>query len=199
MVYGYIRVSTTKQTVQNQKLAIKDYCRKNRLRHINWVSETISGTKQIRKRELGKLLDVVTSEDVIIITEISRLGRSMLMIFEVLQIFLEKGVKVIAIKEGFTIEDNIQTKLLVFCFGLSSELERSLLSERTKLGLERARKEGKHIGREKGQKPKRYKLTGKAAYIRRERAKGRSINDLANELCLQWSTLKKFMKNNKIN
>ena len=143
MVYGYIRVSTAKQTVQNQKIAIKDYCKKNKLRKINWVAETISGTKKIEKRELGKLLNKVTSEDVIVITEISRLGRSMLMIFEVLQTLIEKQVKVIAVKEGFTIEDNLQTKLLVFCFGLSAELERSLLSERTKLGLERAKKEGK--------------------------------------------------------
>lgn len=199
MVYGYIRVSTAKQTVQNQKIAIQDYCKRNKLRKINWVAETISGTKKIEKRELGKLLNKVTSEDVIVITEISRLGRSMLMIFEVLQTLIEKQVKVIAVKEGFTIEDNLQTKLLVFCFGLSAELERSLLSERTKLGLERAKKEGKQIGREKGQKPKRYKLTGKAAYIRRERVKGRSINGIANELGVQWLTLKNFMKNNKIN
>ncbi len=198
MVYGYIRVSTVKQTVQNQKLAIREYCRKNRLRNIVWVSETISGTKNVEKRKLGGLLKGVNKGDVIVITELSRLGRSMLMILEVLQSLLDKGVTIIAIKEGFVLADNMQTKVLAFAFGLSAELERSLLSERTKLGLERARKQGKRIGRLKGQKPKRYKLTGKAAYIRREREKGRSKNSLAKELGVQWSTMQNFMKMNRI-
>lgn len=198
MIYGYIRVSTAKQTVQNQKLAIREYCRRNRLRNIQWVAETISGTKKVEKRKLGDLLKEVNTGDVIVITELSRLGRSMLMILEVLQGLLDKGVTIIAIKEGFVLADNMQTKVLAFAFGLSAELERTLLSERTKLGLERARKQGKRIGREKGQKPKRYKLTGKAAYIRREREKGRSKNSLAKELNVQWSTMQSFMKANRI-
>ena len=136
--------------------------------------------------------------DVIVITELSRLGRSMLMILEVLQGLLDKGVTIIAIKEGFVLADNMQTKVLAFAFGLSAELERTLLSERTKLGLERARRQGKRIGREKGQKPKRYKLTGKAVYIRRERDKGQSKNSLAKELGVQWSTMQSFMKANSI-
>ena len=132
MLYGYIRVSTDMQTVQNQKLAIKDYCRKHRLHNIVWYSETISGTKRVEKRELGKLTNTVQSGDTIIITELSRLGRSMLMILQVCQKLLDMNVKVIVIKEGFTIEDNLQTKVLIFAFGLSAELERTLLSERTK-------------------------------------------------------------------
>lgn len=130
----------------------------------------------------------------IIITELSRLGRSITMILNVLQILLEKQVKVIAIKEGYELGDNIQSKVLAFAFGLSAELERTLLSERTKLGLERARKQGKHIGRKKGQKPSKYKLTGKAAYIRRERKQGRSKNSLAKELNVTWITLNNFIK-----
>lgn len=198
MVYAYIRVSTTYQTVQNQKLAIREYAKYHRLRNIQWIAETISGTKQPEKRKLGELLIKVQKDDVIIITEISRLGRSITMILNVLQTLLDKGVKVIAIKEGFELGDNIQSKVLAFAFGLSAELERTLLSERTKLGLERAKKEGKQIGRRKGQKPKRYKLTGKCAYIKRERENGRSKLSLANELSVTWVTLNKFMQAHKI-
>lgn len=194
MNYAYIRVSTSTQTVQNQKLAIKDYAKNHRIHNITWIAETISGTKQPEERKLGNLIDTVSSGDMIIITELSRLGRSITMILNVLQILLEKQVKVIAIKESYELGDNIQSKVLAFAFGLSAELERTLLSERTKLGLERARKQGKHIGRKKGQKPSKYKLTGKAAYIRRERKQGRSKNSLAKELNVTWITLNNFIK-----
>lgn len=198
MNYAYIRVSTSTQTVQNQKLAIKDYARYHKIHNINWISETISGTKRPEERKLGNLINSVSSGDIIIITELSRLGRSITMILNVFQLLLEKNVKVIAIKEGYELGDNIQSKVLAFAFGLSAELERTLLSERTKLGLERARKQGKHIGRKKGQKPSRYKLTGKAAYIKRERILGRSKNSLAKELNVTWVTINKFMKKYKI-
>lgn len=198
MTYGYIRVSTDKQTVKNQKLAIKDYARHHRLHNIKWYAETISGTKTVDKRIIGELLNTIKDGDTVIITELSRLGRSMFMILEIIKIFINKNVKVIAIKEGFTIEDNIQSKVLIFAFSLSAELERTLLSERTKLGLERARKEGKHIGRRKGQKPTKYKLSGKKAYIRRELEKGKSKSALARELNVSWNTLNEFIKKNKL-
>lgn len=198
MNYAYIRVSTSYQTVQNQKLAIKQYSKFHKIHNIIWISETISGTKNPEKRKLGHLLNIVKSGDLIIVTELSRLGRSMVMIFDVLQLLLEKNIKVIAIKEGYELGDNIQSKVLAFAFGLSAELERTLLSERTKLGLERARKQGKQIGRKKGQKSKKYKLTGKASYIKRERQNGRSKLSLAKELNVTWETLSVFMKKNRI-
>ena len=198
MIYAYIRVSTNYQTVQNQKIAIRAYAKYHRLHNIVWVSETISGTKNPEKRKLGELLISVKDGDTIIVTELSRLGRSLMMILNVLQSLLEKNVRVIAIKEGYELGDNIQSKVLAFAFGLSAEIERTLLSERTKQGLERARKQGKHIGRKKGQKPKKYKLTGKAAYIKRERSSGRSKLSLAKELGVTWVTLNKFMAKNRI-
>lgn len=194
MLYGYIRVSTEKQTVKNQKMAIRAYCRQRRLHNIEWVAETISGTKKPEKRKLGGLLATVQQDDMIIVTELSRLGRSMIMILDVLQLLLEKHVRVIAIKEGYELGDNIQSKVLAFAFGLSAEVERQLLSERTKLGLARARKQGKRLGRMKGQKPKRYKLTGKGAYIRRELEAGRTKASLARELGVTWSTLQRHLR-----
>ncbi len=198
MNYAYIRVSTNYQTVQNQKIAIREYAKYHRIHNIVWIAETISGTKNPEKRKLGNLLNAANEGDTIIVTELSRLGRSMMMILEVLQLLLEKNVKVIAIKEGYELGDNIQSKVLAFAFGLSAEIERTLLSERTKQGLERARKMGKQIGRRPGQKPKKYKLTGKGAYIRRQRNEGRSKLSLAKEFGVTWVTLNKFMIKNKI-
>lgn len=198
MNYAYIRVSTNYQTVQNQKIAIREYAKYHRIHNIIWIAETISGTKNPEKRKLGNLLNDANEGDTIIVTELSRLGRSMMMILEVLQLLLEKNVKVIAIKEGYELGDNIQSKVLAFAFGLSAEIERTLLSERTKQGLERARKMGKQIGRRPGQKPKKYKLTGKGAYIRRQRNEGRSKLSLAKEFGVTWVTLNKFMIKNKI-
>lgn len=198
MNYAYIRVSTNYQTVQNQKIAIREYAKYHRIRNIIWIAETISGTKNPEKRKLGNLLSAANEGDTIIVTELSRLGRSMMMILDVLQMLLEKNVKVIAIKEGYELGDNIQSKVLAFAFGLSAEIERTLLSERTKQGLERARKMGKQIGRRPGQKPKKYKLTGKGAYIKRERNNGRSKLSLAKELNVTWITLNKFMQRYKI-
>lgn len=198
MNYAYIRVSTNTQTVQNQKLAIRRYAKYHRIRNIEWVAETISGTKKPEKRKLGELLEKVKPGDAIIITELSRLGRSLIMILDILQKLLDKQVRVIALKEGYELGDNLQSKVLAFAFGLSAEIERTLLSERTKQGLERAKKEGKQIGRRPGQRPKKYKLKGKAAYIKRERAIGRSKASLARELGVSWSTLNHLMRQKRI-
>lgn len=168
MNYAYIRVSTDKQTVENQKLVIRQYAKQHHLTKIQWVAETISGTKEPAKRKLGSLLKETKEGDVVIITELSRLGRSLIMIFNVLQTFLEKQVKVIAIKENYELGDNVQSKVLAFAFGLSAEIERQLISERTKAGLERARKNGKQIGRKPGVSPKNYKLTGKEREIKKK-------------------------------
>ena len=195
MIYGYVRCSTRGQSIESQKLAIKNYCKFHRLRKIQWISETISGTKQPEKRKLGDLLKSAAENDVIIITELSRLGRSLMMILDVLQILLEKKVKVIAIKEGYELGDNIQSKVLAFAFGLSAELERTLLSERTKLGLEKARKQGKQIGRRKGQKPNFYKLTPYRYKIRKWLKEGRSKRSIAKECGVTWCTLDRFIKN----
>ena len=193
MVYGYIRVSTGKQTLENQKLQIRRYCRERRLHHIQWIAETVSGMRRPEKRKLGMLLEAVRKDDVVVIAEISRLGRSMLMILDVLQTFFDRGVQVRAIKEGYELGDNIQSKVIAFAFGLSAEIERQLISERTKAGLERAVRQGKRLGRPKG-KAGRCKLSGKCGYIRRERAKGKSKSAIARDLCVTRATLSTFMR-----
>lgn len=196
MIYGYIRVSTSSQTVENQKIQIKNYCRDKRLHNVVWFSETISGTKMPEKRKLGELLKVVSDGDTVIVTEVSRLGRSMMMIMNVLDDCLKNGVKVIAIKENFVLDNSIACKALMFAFGLSAEIERTLISERTKAGLERARKRGKKIGRAVGEKPRRFKLTPYKRKIRKYMKEGRSIYGMAKEFGVCWSTMKSFCEVN---
>ena len=198
MVYGYIRVSTDGQTTENQKIIIKNYCKFRRLHHIRWISETVSGIKNPEKRKLGQLLRDVNSGDIVIITEISRLGRSLMMIMNVLQTFMDRGVQVRAIKEGYELGDNIQSKVLAFAFGLSAEIERQLISDRTKAGLMRAVKAGKKLGRPKGKKSSHYKLTGKGGQICRARIAGKSKSEIARELGVTWITLHRYMIKRKL-
>ena len=142
-VYGYIRVSTQLQHTENQKIEIEKYCANHNISSIEFISEKISGTKSYKKRKLGNLLNALEKDDVLIVTELSRLGRSLMMIFDVLNQLLTIGVKVYAIKENYELGDNIQSQVLTFAFGLSAQIERDLLSERVKMGQQRALKEGK--------------------------------------------------------
>lgn len=193
MNYGYIRVSTDTQTTENQRLAIEDWCSQNN-KHIDcWISETISGTKQPKDRKLGGLLDKLQEGDVLVITELSRLGRSLTMIFGEIEILLEKKVKLYAIKENFILQDDINSKVLVFAFGLSAEIERQLISERTKQGLARARANGKQIGHPKGYRLYNCKLREHEAEIRSHVAAGGSVYAISRKYKVKWQTAKRFI------
>ena len=150
MVYGYVRVSTDKQTVDNQRFEIERFAQKQQLQIDGWIEETISGAKNYTKRELGRLLKKVRKGDLIICAELSRLGRSLFMIMEILNICMNKECRVWTIKDGYRLGDDIQSKVLAFAFGLSAEIERNLISERTKEALARKKAEGIVLGRPKG-------------------------------------------------
>ena len=132
-----------------------------------WIEETISGTKSYNKRELGKLLKSVQKGDLIICAELSRLGRNLFMIMEILNICMTKECRVWTIKDNYRLGDDIQSKVLAFAFGLSAEIERNLISQRTKEALARKKAEGIVLGRPKGRKsaPEKYKLHGKKSLI----------------------------------
>ena len=167
MIYGYIRVSSDKQTVENQRFEINNFCKKDKLIINGWIEETISGTKSYNKRELGKLLKSVQKGDLIICAELSRLGRNLFMIMEILNICMTKECRVWTIKDNYRLGDDIQSKVLAFAFGLSAEIERNLISQRTKEALARKKAEGIVLGRPKGRKsaPEKYKLHGKKSLI----------------------------------
>uniref|UniRef100_UPI00402A65FE master DNA invertase Mpi family serine-type recombinase n=1 Tax=Turicimonas muris TaxID=1796652 RepID=UPI00402A65FE len=141
-IYGYIRVSSDKQTVENQRFEINKFCQNENIKVDGWIEETISGTKAYNKRQLGKLLQKIRKDDIIICAELSRLGRSLFMIMEILNICLSKEAKVWTIKDNYRLGDDIQSKVLAFAFGLSAEIERNLISQRTKEALARKKAEG---------------------------------------------------------
>jgi len=130
-----------------------------------WIEETISGTKAYNKRELGRLLERVEKDDLIICAELSRLGRNLFMIMEILNICMNKECKVWTIKDNYRLGEDIQSKVLAFAFGLSAEIERNLISQRTKEALARKRAEGVVLGRPMGRKSSRVKLSGKEQEI----------------------------------
>jgi DNA invertase Pin-like site-specific DNA recombinase len=166
MTYGYIRVSSDKQTVENQRYEINKFAKCNGIQINGWIEETISGTKNYDKRKLGDLLDKVQADDLIICAELSRLGRTLFMIMDILNICMNKYCRVWTIKDNYRLGDDIQSKVLAFAFGLSAEIERNLISQRTKEALARKRAEGVVLGRPIGSKSAKVKLSGKEDFIR---------------------------------
>lgn len=196
MIYGYIRVSTDKQTVENQKYEITKFCEHNNLTVASWIEETISGTKRISERKLGILLKKLESGDILICTEISRLGRNMFMIMSILNYCMEKEIRVWTIKDNYRLGDDITSKVLAFAFGLSAEIERNLISQRIKEALERKRKEGIKLGRPKGRFSSHYKLSGKEKTILKMLSEGKSKVYISKKMRVNRNTLSTFIKNN---
>jgi DNA invertase Pin-like site-specific DNA recombinase len=194
MNYGYIRVSTDKQTVENQRFEISRFAAGEGITIDGWIEETISGTKNYDKRKLGALLKDVKEGDLIICSELSRLGRSLFMIMEILSLCMSKGCRVWTVKDSYRLGDDIQSKVLAFAFGLSAEIERNLISQRTKEALDRKRAEGVTLGRPKGALSKTVKLSGKEEAIRILLAEGTNYAQIARLLHVDRSTLTRFVK-----
>ncbi len=160
-----------------------------------WIEETISGTKAYNKRELGKLLKRVEKGDLIICAELSRLGRNLFMIMEILNICMTKECRVWTIKDNYRLGDDIQSKVLAFAFGLSAEIERNLISQRTKEALARLKSEGKPIGRSKGRRNNRLnaKCESKHRFIVKELSEGVSIPIIALKIKVARGTLYRYL------
>ena len=197
MIYGYIRVSSDKQTVENQRFEINNFCKREDMAVEGWIEETISGTKAYSKRELGKLLDKVSKGDLIICAELSRLGRNLFMIMEILGICMSKECRVWTIKDNYRLGDDIQSKVLAFAFGLSAEIERDLISQRTKEALARRKAEGVVLGRPKGRKssPEKYKLHSKDILIRELLKANVPKRQIAKICKVDRNTLDRYIKN----
>ena len=199
MTYGYIRVSTDKQIVENQMYEIRKYAKKEGIKIDKFFEETISGTKTLEKRELGKLLKKIKKDDTIIVSELSRLGRSFYMIMEILNMCLTRGATIISIKENFKTGDNIESKVIAFAFSLSAEIERQLISQRTKEALSLLKAQGKHLGRKKGSKNKTNVYLQNQSKINLMLEKNISISCIAKKLKIHRNTLYKYINNIKIN
>ena len=198
MVYGYIRVSTDKQNTENQRFEILKFADYRKFKVNNWIEETISSKKKLEQRKLSVLLKNIKKNDILIISELSRLGRSLMEIMTILNSLMEKSVKVFAIKEGYELGNNINSKVLAFAFGLSAEIERQLISQRTKEALARKKSEGKILGRPKGSLSKETKLTGKEKIIQEFLKKNVSVATMARILEVNRLTLSNFIKSRNL-
>ena len=194
MIYGYIRTSTDKQNNENQHYEIEEFAKNNNIKIDKWIEETISSKKDLEERKLGKLLKKIKQDDIIIASELSRLGRNLLQVMSILHHCMNIGCQVWTIKDNYRLGTDIQSKVLAFAFGLSAEIERTMISQRTKRCLDRLRAEGKHIGRSKGSKNKSTKLSGKTDLIKTLLSQNISKTQIAKMLKVNYTTLYRFIK-----
>lgn len=195
MIYGYIRVSTDKQTVENQRYEINQFCERNTIVVDKWIEETISGSKDVDDRKLGKLLKKMKKDDTLICSELSRLGRNLLMIMGILNECMNRDIKVWTIKDNYRLGSDINSKVLAFAFGLSAEIERNLISQRTKEALARKKAEGVILGRPKGSKSIKTKLSGHEKQIHDLLENKVSYSAIARILGVHRLTVSSFAKN----
>lgn len=192
MIYGYIRVSTDHQNVENQRFEIEAFAGRNNLNVEKWVEETISSKKKLNERKLSKLLSKLKKGDVLIATELSRLGRNMLEVMGILKECLERDCQIWTLKENYRLGSDIQSKVLAFAFSLASEIERQLISDRTRESLKRVKEQGKHIGRPRGSTYR--KLAKKHNKIKELLDKNVSKAEIARLLECDWNTLHRYIK-----
>ncbi len=196
-VYGYLRVSTDKQDYDNQKIGVEALAEKLGLPIESWiVDDGVSGTKEPEKRKLGKLLRKIRTGDVIICSELSRLGRKLFMVISILEHCMKIGAKVFTVKDGYELGDNVQSKVLAFAFGLVAELEREMISKRTKEALQRRKANGKRLGRPFGSRNKKHALDGKENKIAELLNQGLSVVQVAQQLKVSSVTLYAYLKSN---
>lgn len=198
MIYCYLRVSTDTQDVNAQKIGIQDFLKAKEMPgDIQWVmDEGISGAVDWRKRKLGKILKQATKGDVLVFSEISRIARRLVLVLEVIKECTEKGVSIYTVKDRYTLEDTIQSKVLVTVMGLAAEIERDLLRQRTKEGLRIALAKGKILGRPKGSKTniEKRSLYGKDDVIIDMRLRGMLWNAVARRLKIHRNTLARWRR-----
>lgn len=195
-VIVYLRVSTDMQDVANQRHGVEAFCRLRGVGVNHWVEDTVSGGKAIAARKLGKVVKSMKEGDTLIAAEISRLSRNMMELMGLLQTCLTKRIRVFTVKEGFELGDNINSKLMIVAFGLAAEIERNMISQRTKEGMARRKAEGMKLGRPVGSKKKNPVLAVHADYIRRRLAEGATQKEIARKLKVCRQTVGMWVKEN---
>lgn len=194
-VYGYLRVSTKEQSYEYQKTQILEYSNDNKLGSVEFIEDVVSGAKDWKKRAIGNLVDDMKENDVLLVNEFSRLGRSLLDILDILKELKEKGCEVHIVRDGMIINDDISSKLMVFMFGLVSEIERDLIKSRVQEGVKnsRANNPQKSWGRPKGSQYA-SKLDDKKEDILLLLEKNISKSSIAKMLDVNYQTLNSYIK-----
>jgi DNA invertase Pin-like site-specific DNA recombinase len=196
MIYGYCRISTNHQQVCNQRHEIQTFADKNNIKIDKWIEETISSKEALTNRKLGKILKKLKKGDILIASELSRLGRNLLEVMGILQNCLEKDCQIWTLKENYRLGNDIQSKVLAFAFGLAAEIERNLISQRTKSSLANLKAIGKKLGRPLAAESQKLKLSKNSKKIRNLLSKGISKSQIAKILGVQRSTLRRFIERN---
>ena len=200
MTYGYIRVSTDKQDTESQKLGIKEKAKQLGLTIDEWISDDgVSGAKEPEKRLLGILLEKVEKDDVIIVSEISRIGRKLFMIFRILEELMEKGVKLYSVKDAYNLDNSLTSKVLAFAFGMAAEIERDMIQKRTIEGLARKKAEGVILGRPVGSNLGGRKLKGKEEEIQAYLDVNVGISAIARIFGVSRTTVHRFIEEKGLN
>ena len=193
MNYVYLRVSSLQQDEEMQRVGVDNLAKTKGLTIHKYVIDKVSGAKEPDERNLGKLLKKVKKGDIIIVSEISRLGRKLFMIIEIMKLLLEKGVKLYSVKDNFELADNIQSKVLIFAFGLSSEIERNLIAARTREALNRLKMSGRKLGRPLGSKSSYSKLDSHKTRLINDYHRGYSKTYLAKRYKVSIKTVRKYI------
>ena len=193
MIFAYIRVSTELQSYEGQRYEIEQWASRRQWVIDKWVQEKASGTKELKKRTLDGLLKKMKKGDTLICTELSRLGRNMMMVMSILNTCSQKGIKIYSIKDSFELSDSLNAKIIAFAFSLAAEIERNLISQRTREALAAKRASGIKLGRPFGKSRERKRFDQKEAYIRAQLAQGVTIGSLAEELHVHRNTLSRYL------
>ena len=196
MVVAYLRVSTEKQFLANQREELLRFAEKNGLQIDKWYTETVSGSVRSKDRKLSGVLNRMQRGDSLIVTEISRLSRTMLEIMTILNSCIKKEIVLYSTKEGYVFQNDMNSKVLGFAFGLMAEIERNLISMRTKEALARRRQEGVKLGRKKGTCPAMRVLRENKRRLIKDAQRGVSCSELAHQMGVSRTTMHRFLKCN---
>lgn len=194
MVIAYLRISTEKQNLLNQKEEIKKFANSINISVDYWVKEVASGKKAEKNRKLGSTLKRMGKGDTLIVTELSRLSRTLTEIMSIMGKCLAKGIIIYSTKDKYAFDDSINSKVLCFAFGLVAEIERNLISQRTKEALAVRRAEGVTLGRKKGSYRKLNILIDNKAEIVKLLQQGNTMFSISQRYGVSEDTFRKFRK-----
>ena len=194
MTIGYLRVSTGKQNPENQREEIRRFAEEKEMCISSWIMETASGKIPYRKRKLGRTLKRMKHGDVLIVSEISRLSRSLTEIMSIMGGCLEKGICIYTTKERYTFDNSINSKVLCFAFGLVAEIERNLISMRTREALAVKKAEGVRLGRRPGSTVKMQVIEANEPRIEAMLQNGVSVTKVCKRLGISRNTYYKYRK-----
>ena len=198
-VYAYLRKSTDNQNTKSQELSVYEYANKEGLRVDQWFDVDCSSRKSTKERRIDELLDILNEGDLLIVPELSRLGRSVGQVVLIMDELIRKKVTVICLKENIRLngKKDLQATVMITMFSLFAEIERTLISERTREGLARAKAEGKLLGRPKG--PGKSKLDAFGEELVSLLKTGSTKKYLAKKFNVTQPTLYNWLKKNGIN